>query len=440
MTGLTLSVNTGTSSTGTKSEMTRKWTPRTLADYQLIQAYDDQGLPRFLNANGEPIAGIYLGVKNGDYHAIPACSSTKLKKFAKSPALYYRAYIKPLNRRKTEVSTVPMETGDLIHALVLEPERAIGLYFYWLLPVDYPNALHTVDDIKKALIQAGVKPVGTKKDDLIEQLRWVDHSAFENVFDVMNKQHIYVWACSKNPAWTDVPSSSALVSRLDDLVDLLKKHCGVAEPGADRYTVIRQLLTIDASLGDIIFDVVQARHMNAVMNSDEYQEFTEKYVIDPIMYQDAHRACQTVRAHRSGNRLLQDGYPEVTMIAQDPMTGMWLKSKIDWLRFDLIAVDLKSARSAEPDNFRYQTLDLRYCLQEVFYRYVANLLDVDIQAFPFVCVEFAEMDACEVFELSERRKDKAFEALMKLLPELKSCLDDNFWYGYNAEQDTIVID
>lgn len=46
------------------------------------------------------MAGIYADVENDDYHAIPALSSSKLKKFSNSPALYYREYVAPLNRNK----------------------------------------------------------------------------------------------------------------------------------------------------------------------------------------------------------------------------------------------------------------------------------------------------------------------------------------------------
>ena len=49
----------------------------------LIQpGYDPEwGNPRFLDSEGQPVAGIYADVENDDYHAIPALSSSKLKKF-----------------------------------------------------------------------------------------------------------------------------------------------------------------------------------------------------------------------------------------------------------------------------------------------------------------------------------------------------------------------
>ena len=50
--------------------------------------YDiDWSTPNFLDKDGQPVAGIYADVSNEDYHAIPAVSSSKLKKFAYSPAL-----------------------------------------------------------------------------------------------------------------------------------------------------------------------------------------------------------------------------------------------------------------------------------------------------------------------------------------------------------------
>ena len=128
------------------------------------------------------------------------------------------------------------------------------------------------------------------------------------------------------------------------------------------------------------------------------------------------------------------------MIAQDPETGLWVKAKFDWLRYDLISVDLKTTRDTEPDRSSYQFRDLGYDLQDAFYCHVASLLGINIRAFCFVCVEFADMDNCEVYELSERVRSRAEQRRRGLMQELQSCIARDFWYGYNPSQTTMVLD
>ncbi len=125
---------------------------RTLLQNAIKPGYDSEwNTPNFLDREGNPVPGIYADVDNDDYHAIPALSSSKLKKFAQSPALYYREYVAPLSRAKSASTATAFMTGTVSHGLILEPERCADLYWYHLNPIDYPQALHTVADLKAAI-------------------------------------------------------------------------------------------------------------------------------------------------------------------------------------------------------------------------------------------------------------------------------------------------
>ena len=88
----------------------------------------------------------------------------------------------------------------------------------------------------------------------------------------------------------------------------------------------------------------------------------------------------------------------------------------------------------------YQCRDLGYDLQDAFYCHVAKLLGFPIQSFTFVTVEFADMDNCEVFEFSERVRVRAENNRRSMMQDLQFCKSRDFWYGYNPNQTTMVLD
>ncbi|MGR6425771.1 PD-(D/E)XK nuclease-like domain-containing protein [Aeromonas veronii] len=402
--------------------------------------YDiDWSTPNFLDKDGQPVAGIYADVSNEDYHAIPAVSSSKLKTFAYSPALYYRKYVAPLRRTKSASSEKSLTTGSVTHGLVLEPQRCNDYYWYHLNPADYPNALHTIDQIKEALINLGERPKGKCKSDYIDQLRSVSPAVHANVFDVIAQEHLMGWLRTRNLAWM-TPNMADYPNALMSLADFHRVCASMnLTPVSDDFDALtKQLCTYDPTL--VTISNIREIHAQRVMNTEPFKAYVKEHVLDPITYEDAYRARDTVFKHMRASSLLQDGVSELTFIAQDPETGLWVKAKFDYLRYDLISADLKTARETHPDKFASQVRELRYDLQEAFYCHVAKLLGVIIQGFCFVVVEFAEMDNCEVYEIGPKRRRKAEDDRRAYMQELQSCMERDYWYGFNANQTTMVLD
>lgn len=152
------------------------------------------------------------------------------------------------------------------------------------------------------------------------------------------------------------------------------------------------------------------------------------------VWDKAHRAEHTVRCHPQANAMFSNGLPEVAFLARCPKTGLMLKCKFDWLRFDDEAIDLKTSQSTEPSEFKRFMRKFRYDLQESFYTYVASLIGVFLRDFIFVAVEFENADICQPFRLSERRKQYAKRDFDRLLPKFAECKEDSYWPGYYENQ------
>jgi len=325
-----------------------------------VEAFDANGEPNYLDANGELVEGIYLNMPNGLYHSLPAISSTKLKDFSKGAPYYKRKHIDEKDKELTETQKNAFLRGTLTHELVLEPDNFYSRYFRELNKEDYPNALFTAEDIKAALANAGLKVSG-KKDDLIARL--LAHDPDAQIFDHLVEQN-----------------------RL--------KH---GEPEE----------------GDFEGETMMLYGGKRPIKSDAWD--------------DAMRAAQTVRDEDQADLAIQNGLPEVTIIARCPQTGLMLKVKFDWLRFDDEAVDLKTTLSTDPSKFRRQFLDLKYDIQQAFYTYVASLVGINIKRFLFVAVEFLHQDVCIPFVRSPSCIKQGQEELHYYLPKFAQCLETNTW-------------
>lgn len=334
-------------------------------------AYENS-VPTYLDDSGELIEGIYLDMPNDVYHALPALSSSKLKKFIDSPAHYYREYLSGISRKRTTAMQNTFDAGTHAHTLVLEPQGYYKRYFRDVMPIDYPDALHTAAQIEEQLVTLGLKKSGTKAE-----------------------------------------KTARLIA---------------ADPKAAVFEEIQQREY--AKQGVKAIEVVEG---------EEVATYGGKIPVDGQVWDDAHRAANTTRNHSEANAYISYGLPEVTIICRCQITGMMLKVKFDWLRFDDTAVDLKTTLSTRPEKFLRQLNDLHYDAQQEFYKYVALLAGIDIHAFTFVTTEYVNSDACQPYVLSATRTIRAKEKVQIGLTDLAKCIETGKWYAWSKEDCTMML-
>mgnify|MGYP006087934373 CR=1 FL=1 len=319
--------------------------------FNVTPAYDDNGIPNFLDDSGELVEGIYSGLENKKYHALPALSSSALKTFSVSPAHYFRSYLSDVDRKRSIAQERTFETGDLSHRLVLEPDGFYDEFAQELNPLDHPKALKTISDLTEKCCELGLKKSG-KKSELIDRL--IDHQP---------NLALSIWEC---------------ISRVH-----INKNIG-------------------------------------------------KSLVDPIVWEDAHRCVATTRANPLANELLTEGFPELTVLAKCQNTGLWLKARPDWLRFDEVVVDYKTTRNASPRGFAKQAKELNYALQQEFYVYVLSLVGIVVKGFHFVANEYIQADITECYTLDGEWIGTARTEMNSLITEFDQCKTNDTWYGYDG--------
>ncbi|MGR5096058.1 PD-(D/E)XK nuclease-like domain-containing protein [Vibrio maritimus] len=318
------------------------------------QAYDEQGNPNYLR-EGQLLEGIYIGLENNVYHELPAISSSQIKTYiTKGAAHYYRKYLSNIETTRTKnlAQERTLDTGTIIHELILEGTGFYDRYYRLPLEKDYPDALITQKEL--------------------------------------------VLACEKHQV--DVPKS------------------------ATKPVLAEALKSANAPV--TIFDDVIKN-----IEDDPYNE--DKTGLDGMVWDNAHRAYKTFEEHPTASAFISNGLAEVTFIAKCQITGLMLKCRFDWLRFDNHAVDVKSTRSTSINDFVRQAGSLGYHYQEAFYTYVASLLNVDLEDFIFLCVEYLEADITEIIRV--RNKERAFTKTLRALKDLHARLHaDDFVTGVSS--------
>ncbi len=155
-----------------------------------------------------------------------------------------------------------------------------------------------------------------------------------------------------------------------------------------------------------------------------------------ILKPDDFDLCMSIRdavaAHPKGRRLIE-GRAEVSMVWDDPDTGVRCKGRADLLSDRAPAVvDLKTAADASPAAFSRAIANLGYHIQGAHYLEGSCELGHHAEHFVFVVVEKAEPFAVACYELSAAALGLGADIRRDLLCRWRDCMETGDWPGYSA--------
>lgn len=152
--------------------------------------------PRLADTPEFPKPGIYFGMSDTDYFAVPAFSTSGIKEASVSFQDFWETSWMNPERRERE-RTDFFDFGSALHCLVLEGEAAYtARYATAIDKADYEDVIESVSQIKAAIVQLGAKPCTkgydditrpAKKEDWIAQLLELDGDA--PIWDVITQRH-----------------------------------------------------------------------------------------------------------------------------------------------------------------------------------------------------------------------------------------------------------
>ena len=159
----------------------------------------------------------------------------------------------------------------------------------------------------------------------------------------------------------------------------------------------------------------------------------------PILTKDAaviDAMAEAMLAHPLAKALLEKpGKAEQSIFAPDPTTGVWLRARIDRLpdpgEGRTIAVDVKTAISADPYEFRRSAAGFGYDVQAEWYQAVLRMARGDTDtAFIFAIVEKDPPHLVSVVELVAEFPEIGRRKMRRAIDTFNACRDSDEWPGY----------
>ena len=149
-------------------------------------------------------------------------------------------------------------------------------------------------------------------------------------------------------------------------------------------------------------------------------------------YHAAEGMAQALQADQDTSTLLYElpGLEEVTVLFGDPKTGLQLRARLDRVAClpdgRVAIVDLKTTRSAHPQDFRHKIARNGYWLQPAFYGSAVRSLDLGLEVadFVFAVVESSAPYAVQGYRPSDNDRRGAERRMGSLVNEMADALDN----------------
>ena len=298
--------------------MDSEWVPEEVKPVEPILPPKHPDQPDF------PQPGIYFGMPEEEYHAIPALSASGLKKLSASSMDFWANSWLNLDREESE--SAYLDYGKAVHAFVLEGEEAyLSRYALELDADDFDNVITSSDEIKAAIrkfsTMASVKPSGTTKQALIDQLDDLGRKYGEPV------------------------DLEGTVAQLRERIAVFKESQPVApvtrvteeDPDGEQVTRPAQKSDLIAQLLDLNPDAKIWDHMieQHLANNEG------KNLISVKADYRIRLAARMIEANPHIGPAFKGGHSEVTIIYFCPTTGIPMKARSDYLKMRAV-VDLKT--------------------------------------------------------------------------------------------------
>lgn len=275
-----------------------------------------------------PEPGLYFGMSDEEYHALPALSNHGIKYLVASPMIFWSRTPWLSKKKQKEVADKAGEEklhhtiGKAYHCRVMEGREEFHRRFVVELdPEDYPNALVHTDQIKAAIARhtetVPVKPKGRTLAELSEQLTELGVNPEGMKADQM-KATIGTFTCEQP------------VKPVQKVTDTMPDSDEEYQRQAVKADWIKQLLELEPDAK--IFDEIQRQFL---------EEHAGKLVVPADAYEQIEVAAAMVERDPEVKHAFKGGYAEVVLIWYCPRTGVPMKAKVDYLKVKAM-VDLKT--------------------------------------------------------------------------------------------------
>lgn len=157
----------------------------------------------------------------------------------------------------------------------------------------------------------------------------------------------------------------------------------------------------------------------------------DREILKPADFDAVLRMRDAVRRNAKALRYLRQGDAEQTLVWQDQETGVWLKSRLDWISQSVPCVicDLKTARDVRPWAFQSAYARMNYHAQAAMYGDGLEAIMGRATYHKCITVENSEPHDVVVYDVIGEPLEQGREAYRGWLKQLVECREKDEWPG-----------
>jgi len=237
-------------------------------------------------------------------------------------------------------------------------------------------------------------------------------------------------------------------SRLAYLIATSPKHykwrLEHPEPDKDAWRKGRILhkLVLEPYDFERVYAVAPDVKRNTKAGKELWQKFTDtlegRTPITSAEYDEASAMAKAIRALPKADLLLSGGRAEVSVVWDDPDTGVRMKARPDYINDNLI-IDLKTTRSFADGAFSRRAYDYGYHRQAAIYIDGCRAAGLRIDAFVFVVVEKTDVHDVIAQPASENMIYVGRAQYKRALITYADCVAKDEWPGYDEQLENIEL-
>jgi hypothetical protein len=163
-------------------------------------------------------------------------------------------------------------------------------------------------------------------------------------------------------------------------------------------------------------------------NGAYVKDDVEYFVVTPKEMAMLRTMQKNVAAHKVAGGLLKDGVSELSGVAEDPETGLYLNIRGDW-KGNGYFIDVKTTETCDLDNIQKSFTQYGYAAQHAQYLETANLIDGagTYEHFAFLYVAKQAPHEVVLVKLDPRAVEHAIKKRRQTLREIAKCQNSGVW-------------
>jgi len=139
--------------------------------------------------------------------------------------------------------------------------------------------------------------------------------------------------------------------------------------------------------------------------------------------------AEAVLTHDEAGPLFDEGDPEVSAYGPDPITGVMMRARTDWLQRRR-AMDLKTCESSSPRDFEDEVRRFGYHVQQAWYELTFEAAEAPLDEFVFVAVAKRPPHLVAVHRLTRRAVDLGADIARRALNKYAALRESDEWPGH----------